>query len=179
MHNKKGKVILLGGCPRAGKTTLSVKLVKSGLGFSKISLDHLTERGFEFIKTLLENLVEEAEVYGVSAVFDYFPDEFTLDDIQRLPFAERLEPYFLGFPDIPVEEIKYNIGHYAVYADWIYHTDDDYRGKVAQMIYDFNIRLKEDCKKYNYRFVDTGVGEKRGIALNALYDEITGGMQRW
>ena len=171
---KQGKVILIGGCPRAGKTTLSVKLVKSGLGFSKISLDHLSDHSFEFIKTLLENLTEEAQVYGISAVFDYYPDDFDLNDIEKLPFKDRLDMYFLGFPDIPVEEIKYNIRHYAKPTDWIYayDMDDDYLEVVAKRIYDFNIKLKQYCKKYSYRFINTGIGEERSAVLDSVYEEI-------
>ena len=172
MNYKQGKVIILGGCPRAGKTTLSVKLVKSGLGFSKISGDHLGNHSFDFIKTLLEGLLNDAEAYGVHSVFDYFPDNFTLDDIEKLPFKDKLDMYFLGFPDISVDEIKYNINHYAVYADWIYHVDEDYVKVVAKRIYDFNIKLKADCEKYGYRYINTGVGDERPVILNSLYDEI-------
>ena len=172
MNDKQGKVILIGGCPRAGKTTLSVKLVKSGLGFSKISLDHFTDHSFEFIKTLLENLMEDSEAYGINSIFDYYPDDFTLDDLDKLPFKNKLDMYFLGFPDIPVEEIKYNIKYYAKPTDWIYHCGDDYIGEVAKRIYDYNMKLKEQCEKYSYRFINTGVGEERSVVLNSLYEEI-------
>ena len=175
MNNKQGKVIIIGGCPRAGKTTLSVKLIKSGLGFSKISGDHLGEnflRDFEQVKIFLEGLLEDAGAYGINSVFDYYPDNFTLDDIEKLPFKDKLDIYFLGFPDIPVEEIKYNIKHYAVYTDWIYGCSNEYIGEIAEKIYDFNIKLKKDCEKYNYRFINTGTGDKRNVILNSLYDEI-------
>ena len=179
MNNIKGKVILLGGCPRAGKTTLSVKLVRSGLGFSKISMDYIGEAfgntdvdKFEFAKTLLEKLLHDAQAYGIHSIFDYYPDEFTLDDIQKLPFKDELDMYFLGFPDISVEAIRYNIKHYAKPIDWIYHVDDDYIAVVAQRIYDFNIKLKADCEKYGYKYINTGVGGERPVILNSLYDEI-------
>ena len=179
MNNKKSKVIIIGGCPRAGKTTLSVKLVRSGLGFSKISGDHLGDdflSNFERVKTLLEGLLEDAGAYGMNSIFDYFPDNFTLDDIEKLPFKDKLDMYFFGFPDIPVEEIKYNIRHYAKPTDWIYmyDMDDDYLEVVAKRIYDFNIKLKQDCEKYGYRFINTGIGDERNIVLNLLYDEIMG-----
>ena len=177
MGNGQGRVIVIGGCPRAGKTTLAVKLVKSGLGFSKISGDHLGDAflsDFERVKTLLEGLVEDAGAYGINSVFDYYPDNFSLDDIEKLPFKEKLDMYFLGFPDIPAEEIRYNIRHYANPCDWIYMYDmeDDYLGAVAKRIYDFNIKLKQDCEKYGHRFIDTGVGEKRCASLNSLYEKI-------
>ncbi|MCL2775629.1 MAG: phosphotransferase [Oscillospiraceae bacterium] len=176
-YNKQGKVVIIGGCPRAGKTTLSVKLVQSGKGFSKISGDQLGDaflRDFDRVKTLLESLVEDAGAYGVNAVFDYYPDNFTLSDIEKLPFKDKLDIYFLGFPDIPVDKIKYNIMHYAEPTDWIYayNTDDDYLEVVAKRIYDFNIKIKEDCAKYGYRYINTGVGDDRAVILNSLYNEI-------
>jgi len=195
MNNKLGRVIILGGCPRAGKTTLAARLVRSGLGFSKISGDHLQEAvdagftsaypeheelgagNFKFTQKLLENLITDAEVYGINSVYDYYPEDFTLDDIEKLPFKDKLEMYFLGFPDISAEEIKYNIRHYAKPADWIYHIDEDYLEVVAKRIYDFNIKLKADCAKYGYRFINTGVGEDRSVFLDSLYEEIKEGIK--
>ena len=183
---KKGKVIMLGGCPRTGKTTLSVKLVKSGKGFSKISGDYLGEavaaglheherisvNKFEFIKLILEKLLHDAEVYGINSIFDYCSYDCTPEDIEKLSFKDNLEIYFLGFSNIPVSEIRYNIKHYASYADWISHVGDDYIAEVAEKIYAHNIILRNQCDKYGYKFVNTGVGAEREIILNSLYDEI-------
>ena len=187
----KGRVIIIGGCPRAGKTTLSVMLVKSGKGFSKYSLDHLSgglnkfpeiimndwlnreevaAKLFEFFKSLLESLVGDAEIYGINSVFDQY--DFTPEDIEKLPFKDKLDVYFLGFPNISTEEIKYNIKHHAKPTDWIYTCSDDYINVVAKRIYDYNIILKEQCEKYGYKFASTGVGEERTIILNSLCDEI-------
>jgi len=179
VSDKKGKVIIIGGCPRTGKTTLSVKLVKSGKGFSKISGDFLGEaniKNFEFVKFLLGGLVDEAEVYRINSIFDYCSWDFTPYDMDKLPFKDKLDIYFFGFPDISDEKIKYNIKHYAKPEDWIYHSDDDYIEKTAKRIYAHNIELKRQCKKYNYRFINTGVGEERDIVLNSLYEEIIGNL---
>ena len=167
----QGRVIVIGGCPRAGKTTLSVRLVKSGKGFSKISGDYLGN-DFESVKNILENLLHDAEVYQINSVFDYCSYDCTPEDIERLPFKDKLEIYFFGFPDIPASEIRYNIKHYAKYADWISHVSDDYIGEVSEKIYAHNIILKEQCEKYNYKFINTGVGEERNVVLDLLYDEI-------
>jgi len=106
---KKGKVIIIGGCPRAGKTTLSVRLVKSGKGFSALSGDSL---------------------FGA----------ISESNIDKFEFFKKI--------------------------------DDDYIGEVAKRIYYFNIKLKEDCEKNHYRFINTGIGKERNIVLNAVYDEI-------
>ena len=188
---KNGKVVLIGGCPRAGKTTLSVILAKKG-GYSKVSLDNLSgalhdgfpeiiindwrdqEEGaikkFNFFKSFIGSLINEAEIYGLNSVFDMY--DFTPEYIEKLPFKDKLEVYFLGFPDISIEEIKYNIKHYAEPTDWIAGVDDEYLEVVAKRIYNFNIKLKEQCQKYSYEFINTGVGENRNISLNLLYDSI-------
>jgi len=180
MENKKGKVILLGGCPRAGKTTLAVRLVKNGKRFSKISGDSLhgaiTETDvnkYEFLKKVLERLIDDAEIHEINSIFDYCSYDFTLDDIDKLPFKDKLDMYFFGFPDISVKEIQHNIKYYAEPTDWIYHCDDDYIEQVAKRIYDFNRELKKWCNQYNYQFINTGVGEERNIMLNSLYERIT------
>lgn len=175
----KGTVIMLGGVPRAGKTTLAVRLVKSGNNISKISGDYFgdaigeeNENTYTFVEKYLESLLRDAEVYGINSVFEYCLYDITLEHIEKLPFKDELEMYFFGFPDISAEEIKYNIKHYAAPEDWISYVDDDYLEQTANRIYDFNIKLKGWCKKYNYRFINTGVGEERNIVLNSLYDEI-------
>ena len=169
---KRGKVILLGGCPRAGKTTLAVKLVKSVKPISKLSMDYLSD-DFELVKTLLENLVHETTVYGINSVFDFCSYHLFPKDLEKLPFKDELDIYFFGYPnDISVSEIKYNIKHYAKTTDWIYTCSDDYIGETAEKIYAHNIILKEQCEKYGYRFIDTGAGEERDIILSALYEEI-------
>ena len=182
----KGKVIMLGGCPRTGKTTLSVRLVKSGRGFSKISGDYLGEAidaglheykavsvdKFEFIKMFLEKLLHDAKVYGISSIYDYCSYDCLPEDIEKLPFKDKLDVYFFGFPDIPASEIRYNIKHYAEPADWISHVSDDYIGEVAEKIYAHNIILKEQCEKYGYRLVNTGAGKERSVILDSIYKEI-------
>jgi adenylate kinase family enzyme len=182
MNEEKGRVILLGGLPRTGKTTLAVKLVKSGKKFSKISGDSLYGAihesdldKFEFLKTVLEKLIEDAEVYGINSIFDYCSYDFTLEDIDKLPFKDKLDMYFFGFPSISVKEIQHSIKRYAKSTDWIYHCDDDYIEQVAKRIYDFNIELKEWCNRYNYQFINTGVGEERNMLLDSLYERISNG----
>jgi predicted kinase len=185
-ENKKGKVILLGGCPRTGKTTLSVKLVKSSNAFSKISGDYLGEAfgenretgkinngSAELVERLLEGLLRDAEVYGINSVFEYCSYDFSPEDLEKSPFKDELEIYFFGFPNISEDEIRYNIKYYAKPSDWIYHCDDAYISEVAKRIYAHNIELKNQCEKYGYRFIDTGVGKERDIILNSLYEKIT------
>jgi len=180
-----GKVILLGGCPRTGKTILSTNLVKSGKPFSRLSGDMLDSalgdtmpHKFDFFKKVIARLVEDSEVYAINSVLDYCSYDFELDDIRTLPFLDKLDMYFFGFPEISAEEIEYAIKHYAKPTDWIYQVNDDYLSATAKRIYDFNRVLKEWCAKYGYRFVDMGVGAQRDRALNSLYEEIINASSR-
>ena len=175
---KQGKVILIMGCPRTGKTTLAVRLVKSGKKFSRMSGDHLSTfvgeaeiQGFDF-SALIEGLVKDSEIYGMNTVFDCTSYDFPLEAVDKLPFKNKLDIYFFGFPDISEDEIRYNIKHYSKPTDWIYHLSEESLAQSAKYIYDFNIKLKEFCETYGYKFICTGVGAERDAILNLLYDEI-------
>ena len=81
-----GKVVILGGNARSGKTTLAMCLVKKG--FSRISFDNLYEtiedtlnikidelpqsQQFEFFESIVNKAIEEAEIYGINTVIDMY-----------------------------------------------------------------------------------------------------------
>jgi len=185
MESRQGRVIVIGGCPRVGKTTLAVRLVKGGGGFSRVSLDHLDYalragypeikrdgvRKFKFIKTLLEKLVDDAETHGINSVVDEY--DFSPEDIEKLPFKDKLGVYFLGVPDVPAVEIKEHIRRHDTPADWTSRIDDKYLLMAVKKMLVQNALIREQCEKYGYRFAVTGVGGGRDAALDALYAEIT------
>lgn len=186
-----GRVLLIGGCPRAGKTTLSVRLAKEG-GFSRISLDSISDaliqgfpeiliedptdqeecatKKFAFFQSFIGSLLNDAELYGINSVLDMY--DFTPEHVHRLPFRDRLEVWFLGFPELSVSEIRRVIRQYAAPTDWIAQVDEDYLTVVAERIHRFNQKLKKQCQDYGYPFVDTGVGDARTQKLQELYEMI-------
>lgn len=190
---KQGKVILLGGTPRAGKTTLAARLTAHG--FSKYSLDTLTdaitgglpevslpgghdqersaEKLFAFFRILVEGAVSDAKHYGIHTVFDMY--DFTPEYVRRLPFEKELEVYFLGYPRFSAEEIRFNIRHYAAPDDWIAQVSEEYLTEVALRCERINRKLTEQCARYGYELIDTGAGEERDRALGRLLDRIVGG----
>ena len=187
----KGKVIIIGGTPRSGKTTLSVRLAKNG--FSRISFDHINEsieKGLPeviiedrhdqeccanklhlFFETMVNNAISDAKTYGINTVIDMY--DFTPEYVDKLANKQDLEIYFLGYPEFNVDEIKYNIKHYAQPTDWIAQVNDKYLGEVAERCFKVNQKLVEQCNEYGYQFVDTGAGEKREIVLDSLFNKIT------
>jgi 2-phosphoglycerate kinase len=187
----KGKVVILGGTPRSGKTLLSVMLAQNG--YSWISLDHINEaiekglpevsldgshdqesnaeRLYRFFETLVGGVVADAEIYGVNTVIDMY--DFTPRYVKKLPFQDKIEVYFLGYPDYNTEQIAYNIRHFAAPTDWIAQVDEDYLREVAERCHRVNQLLVRQCREYGYEFVNTGAGETRDKVLMELFRRIT------
>lgn len=186
----KGKVVIIGGTPRSGKTTLSVRLAKNG--FSRISFDHINEsiekglpeiiiednhnqeccskKLYIFFETMVNNAVNDAKIYGINTVIDMY--DFTPEYVSKLPNQKDIEVYYLGYPEFSVEEIKHNIKYYAEPTDWIAQVDDEYLGEVAHRCYEVNQKLVKQCDEYGYQFVDTGAGSDRNMALENLFNKI-------
>lgn len=188
----KGKVVIIGGTPRSGKTTLSVMLAKSG--FSRISFDTINEaiekglpevvikdnhnqeccaeKLYLFFETMVGGAVSDACRYGLNTVIDMY--DYTPAYVRQLPCTENVDVYFLGYPDFGTADIKYNIKHYAQPEDWIAQVDDEYLAEVAERCDRVNQKLVRQCQKYGFRFVNTGAGDDRNRILQSLYSEITG-----
>lgn len=186
----QGIVVILGGTPRSGKTTLAVMLAKNG--FSKLSFDHIGEalheglpevviedphdqecsaaKMYRFFETMVQCAVSDAIIYGIHTVIDMY--DFTPAYISILPCQESIQAFFLGYPGFTVDEILYNIRHYAQPTDWIAQVDEGYAREVAERCHSVNEKLVAQCRDYGYEFVDTGAGESRGIALNGLFGRI-------
>jgi adenylate kinase family enzyme len=186
----QGNVVILGGTPRSGKTTLAVQLAKNG--YSKISFDYINEsiekglpeviiednhnqeccakKLYMFFETMVGGAVTDAKIYSMSTVIDMY--DFTPEYVSKLPYQDSIEAYFLGYPDFNIDAIKYNIKYYAQPTDWIAQVDEEYLNEVAERCYIINHKLVTQCKQYGYQFVNTGAGEARIIALNNLYSKI-------
>ena len=187
--NKQGKVIILAGTPRSGKTTLSLRLSRNG--FNRVSFDHLGNALktafpamipdshdqdirsaclFEFFQSLVISAYEDAAHYGVNTVFDVY--DFTPEYIRKLPHQEMLDVYFLGYPDNNVHEIEHNIVYYAQPTDWITQVNDEYLKEVAARCYKVNQTLMNQCVQYGYPFINTKSGAERDKILEELYNAV-------
>jgi predicted ATPase len=187
---KQGKVVILGGTPRAGKTTLAVQLARHG--FSKISFDQLSDalragfpeividdwtdqetcakKLYAFFESIVEGAVNDAKIYGLNTVIDMYA--YTPEYVRKLPFQKDIEVYFLAYPGLSVDEIRHNIKFYAEPTDWIAEVDDDYLTVVAQRCFRVNEKLVMQCIEYGYELVDTGSGDRRKEAIDLLSSRI-------
>lgn len=180
-----GKVVILGGNARSGKSTLAYMLSKSNytvLSFDilqniiedtfNINFDEIDEdQRFEFFQNVVNKYVKEAKINDLNVVIDMY--DYLPKDIDRLECADKVEAYFLAYPNQTKEEIKYNVVHFAKPTDWIANVNEDYLNSCVDRFFDRNEMLVEECKKYNQTLVDTKSKEERQVVLNDLFNKIT------
>ena len=186
----QGRVVIIGGTPRAGKTTLSVRLAHHG--FSMLSFDHISEalqqgfpeiqvedwtdqevcakRLYPFFEAMVKYAVGDARLYGVNTVIDMY--DYTPEYVSKLPFQDAIEVYYLAYPDFTVPEIRHNIRFYAAPTDWIAQVDEDYLDVVAKRCSMVNEKLVRQCGQYGYRLINTGACSQRTAILDDLFHQI-------
>ena len=180
-----GNVVIIGGNARSGKSTLARRLqsegynrisfdlldtyITDGLGIDFDSIDE--EKKFKYFEVVVNESIEEATNEGINIVIDMY--DYLPKDIDKLENKDKVEVYFLAYPNISIDDIEYNIVHYAKSTDWIAQVNKDYLHECAIRFYNRNNMLVEECKKYNLTLVDTKSGNDRDIILNKLFEQIT------
>lgn len=183
-ESNMSKVVILGGNARSGKSTLSYQLMKKG--FNRISFDHIytaieegfkikiddlsDEKKFSFFESIVNTSVEEAELEKINTVIDMY--DFLPQDIMRLKNKDKVEVYFLAYPNCNQNEIKYNIIHYAKPTDWIAKVNESYLEECVIRFDNRNKLLVRECQKYNMNLIDTSSGKTRDIVLHNLCNSI-------
>lgn len=181
-----GKVVILGGNARSGKSTLAYKLNK--LGYNRISFDNLyraieeglkinmddlpEEKTLAFFESIVNTALEEAELENINTVIDMY--DFLPSHIAKLTNKDKVEVYFLAYPNCPKEEIKYNVIHYAKPTDWISQVDEEYLDTCVSRFVKRNKLLVRECRTYNATLIDTSSGHQREVVLNDLLKRIVG-----
>ena len=179
-----GKVVVLGGNARSGKSTLSYMLVKNG--FSRISFDNIHEitrnsldidinelskdQKFKLFENVVNLSLDEANNEDTNFVIDMY--DYLPEDITKLERYKELEVYFLAYPNCKKDQIKYNVINYAKPTDWIAQVNENYLNSCVERFYERNKILVEECKKYKMNIVDTKDGEDRNKILNELLNKI-------
>lgn len=183
-----GKVVILGGNARSGKTTLSYMLVKNG--YSRISFDNIheivknsldidiNELSNEIRFNLFQNIVnlslDEANKDDTNIVIDMY--DYLPEDINKLYRKEEIEVYFLAYPNCTKEQIKYNVINYSKPTDWIAQVNDKYLNECVDRFYEKNKLLVDECKKYNMILIDTKDGKERDNVLKEMLKKIVLGI---
>ncbi|MBE6161339.1 MAG: hypothetical protein E7158_03885 [Firmicutes bacterium] len=179
-----GKVVILGGNARSGKTTLAYKLQKQG--FNRISFDLLNtyiedglninfddlseEKKFNFFESVVNEAVSESENEDINIVVDMY--DYLPKDIEKLSNKDKVETYFFAYPECTKEEIKYNVVHYAKPTDWIAQVNEEYLNSCVDRFYERNKILVEECNKYNINLIDTKSGDERNKIIEDLFNKI-------
>ena len=179
-----GKVVVLGGNARSGKSTLSYMLVKNG--FSRISFDNIHEitrnsldidinelskdQKFKLFENVVNLSLDEANNEDTNLVIDMY--DYLPEDIAKLERYKELEVYFLAYPNCKKDQIKYNVINYVKPTDWIAQVNENYLNSCVERFYERNKILVEECEKYKMNIVDTKDGEDRNKILNELLNKI-------
>ena len=79
---------------------------------------------FAFFENIVNKSIEEAEIEGIDTVIDMY--DFLPTDIDRLQNKDKVKVYFLAYPNCSLEEIKFNVIHYAKPTDWIAQVNEEY-----------------------------------------------------
>ncbi len=178
------KVVILGGNARSGKTTLAYMLQKNG--FNRISFDLLNtyiedglkikfddldeQTKFDFFESVVNEAINESMNENINIVIDMY--DYLPKDIDKLENKDKVEVYFLAYPNTTKEEIKYNVIHYAKPTDWIAKVNESYLDECVERFLKRNTTLVKECKKYNMPLIDTASGKKRDKVLLDLYNKI-------
>lgn len=180
---KKGKVVIISGNKRAGKTTLTIKLHKE-LGFNFYNFDTLTDsieevhsnlEGDPYYIKLLEEMVkfalEFAENYGVNSVFEYI--DFTPELMANFKYKEQVEIYYLANLEANKDNIREDMKKYSKPFDWPAYCSEEDVERNVKFILKFNEELVNECKKYGFNLINTKRGEERSKVLNELTKQIS------
>ena len=179
-----GKVVVLGGNARSGKSTLSFMLVKKG--FSRISFDNIHEitrnsldidinelsedKKFKLFENIVNLSLKEAQNEDTNVVIDMY--DYLPEDIIKLEGQKELEVYFLAYPNCSKEQIKFNVINYAKPTDWIAQVNENYLNSCVDKFVERNKLLVSECEKYNMNLIDTKDGKDRNKVLIELLNKI-------
>ncbi len=187
--NNAQKHVIIAGVPRAGKTTLCSLLSDSS------RYQHLT---MDAIVMALESAFPETKIKHTDC-WDFLPTSkqlikfiqeiITTDNYAKLPYrlaldlyhitpqeyAENINKeycsiYFLGYPDISVQEKFKQIRIHDTIYDWTSQREDKIVLEHIEKYIEISQFLEEECRKYQLPFIN--VSNNREEILKKLANEI-------
>lgn len=177
-----GKVIIIGGNKRAGKTTLS-NLLHKKYNFNQYNFDMILDsleitfkdledgnddKYIELLDNMINRSLEDAKNYGINTLYEYI---FTPKQISKLKNKNNIKIYFLANLDANEDNIESDMMKYSKSYDWPVTTTKEDVKRNINYILERNELLKEECKKYNFRLVNTSREDNRNKILNDLVEE--------
>ena len=180
--------IIIGGCVRAGKTTLANVITKR-FGYSKVESDTIVNA---FDKVFPEFGITHKEPEKARVKYEPFLFEVLNGFCKDLKYAnnvtvfpgsqylpenlsryEKLDKYiviFLGINADSPEELLKTIREKDSEFDWTYKKTDEWLLRFCKKIIDESNQLKEDCQKYGFYYFNTY--SNREEVLNNICDLI-------
>ncbi len=171
--NKTQKHIIIAGVPRAGKTSICSKLVKT-LKYQHLAMDavmvsfeeafpetHVTHTDrWDFIETskifikFMKRMSKTGnyDKLGYRLAFDLY--HITPKDYFENIDKDCCDIYFFGYPNITVEEKFKEIRKFDTEYDWTSKKEDQIVLDHIKDYIEISKWLENECKKYNLPFID-------------------------
>ena len=182
-----GKLVIIAGNRRAGKTTTCNRLAKDGYIYLKFDylldafdnhLDELSifdknerhQQEFEFFNNLVNRYYEDAQNYNQNIVFDIY--DFLPFEMLDLDKIDDVYIYYLIYPDATVSQIIDCLGKYGDEFEWNKKLSIDEANIQAKDIFTRNNLIKDECEKNNITYFDVSILDNRIKQLDKLYNEI-------
>ena len=178
----QGKVVILTGNKRAGKTTLANKLNKE-YNFTHINMDQILDAvdyvcdekniphfidSYSFLEKLVDFAWQNARNYGENTVIEYI---FKISDVKRLQEKYDIDVYAI-YTDTDEENLRKILKKYSKEFDWpILVGDDDFNRNIKEIL-ELNKKLKKECINSKIKLIDTSYGKNREVIINNLSKEI-------
>lgn len=178
----KGKVIILVGTKRAGKTTTAVRLNKE-YGWNYLEFDHLLdsldevidennrkEKEFNFFESTINYQLEDANNYGINTVVVVW--DFKPEQLSKLKSFNEIQIYCLMPVNITEEILDETLIKYSKDYDWPTNATEEEIKRNKKIILEARDMFLEECPKYNIEIIDTSYDEERNYKINELISKI-------
>ena len=178
----QGKVVILTGNKRAGKTTLANKLNKE-YNFTHLNMDQILDAVdyvcdkknlkhfidcYDFLEKLVAFAVDNAKNYGENTVIEYI---FKISDVKKIQEKYNVLAYAL-YTDTDEKNLRKILKKYSKEFDWpILVGENDFNRNIKEIL-DLNERLKEECVNSKIKLIDTSYGKNRDVIIDNLSKEI-------
>mgnify|MGYP004665902297 FL=1 len=178
----QGKVVILTGNKRAGKTTLANKLNKE-YNFTHLNMDQILDAVdyvcdkknlkhfidcYDFLEKLVAFAVDNAKNYGENTVIEYI---FKISDVKKIQKKYNVLAYAL-YTDTDEKNLRKILKEYSKEFDWpILVGENDFNRNIKEIL-DLNERLKEECMNSKIKLIDTSYGKNRDVIIDKLSKEI-------
>ncbi len=189
------KSIIIAGIARAGKTTVCEELCKRGYSHFTCdsliySLEHVfpelginqeettegvqkTSKNFAPLLLTLAKCIEE-EYLPYPVVFDVY--QFMPEDYMKYMKTKDVSAYFLGYPDISLEEEFKILRENKAKREYTQEYSDKYLKKLIKQRINESKFIKEECEKYRLPFINTSYNREEKISklVNRILEDVKG-----